>query len=345
MQSVDESNSAEVMGVHNLESLDYACLPKTTYSLREYVRRNSVKARFWTKGFKGERKSCLEVVVRHFVEESLRTGKVQTLASENCAVSVGMIKGTGAAVVESLLGKSIWRPRKFEKEFIFCFFIPIATVQFRFCLLSRLTLEELSSVSSETLVDRIDRGDIGYYVARVKEHRVLPKIADIQLSFSTATLEICEEEGGEALLALFPANSPFLALCPLRMFIAIAFLCCESDFEKTGASAFPCISIVKCLKMTDLKGFLDFYSDEFLPIIVIDVQFLGGHGITVFQSELHRCSFPRPEFRPEVVGIVPEDGSILPPICGYSIGGPMTVPSLQSSVLTAIVERRIRGPQ
>ena len=344
-QVADESSPA--WGVHNLESQDFVCLPKTTNSLREYVRKSSVKARFRTMEMKGAPKSCLQVVLRHFIAESLGTGKEQALAPETCAVSVGVIKGTGAAAVEYLLGRSDWRQRVFEKDLIFCFFLPIATVQFRFVLLSRLTLEDLSSASSAAVVDRISKGDMGYYVHRLKTHHLLRKIADIQFSLSPSKFEIfpCEEEGQEALLAVFPANSPLLALSPFRLFVAIAFLCREADFEQIGARAFNCISIVKWLKMTDLKGFVEFYSDEFLPILVIDLEYLGRDGINAFDSELLGCSFRRSEFRPEVVAIVAEETFIRPRICGYTLASPMTAPSLQSSVLTAIVGRRIQDPQ
>ena len=220
---------ADMYAVHRLESSEFKCLPEATERLLECFKTGLVQERA-VEGNEGQ-KNCLLRILRHFIDESLDIGKEGASVPESCHVSVGVIEGNRLLALEP--GKFLdvpftSRERKLEQGVVFCWFIPITTVQVRCCLLTRLTLDELASASPATIVERISHGDLGYYIFRKIEQRLIPKKADIDFLLGsdqiTARRE-CREFEESPCLALFCAKSAMLALLPYRRRFHVAFIC------------------------------------------------------------------------------------------------------------------------
>ena len=337
---------AGMYAVHNLESSDFVCLPIPTESLLVYVQMSAVDDRP-AEGKEGQM-NCLQRIVRHFIEESLGARKEGASSPESCLVSVGVIKGNRVLAVEPDKGIDVpftSRLRNCDQD-VFCWFISVATVQIRCCLLTQLSLGDLSSASSATVVERINHGDLGYYVCRRREQRLIHKMADISFSFVSDEIYIRQRhrEFDEApLLALFSANSPMLALSPYNRRFAVAFMCSQWDFEQAGAKAFGNLAAVTPLEIPHMRQFCYSCGKGVLPIVVIDVDYLRSDGVKEFLLELVGSSFKRHELRPEIVAFY-DRISLMPLLtCAYTVLGPMTVPVLQSSVLTSIIRQRLCG--
>ena len=233
---------------HCLENFDYTYLPHATGSLKDILCRHQVEHGVPPVEENGERKSCLQLVLRHFVDLSLGIAKEGVSAPDSCTVSVGVIKSKTVVALNPVREIRSSRARACEEDVIYCWFIPMATVSHRFCLLSRLAVEDLMSASTSTLLDRVTDGHMGYYASQRNELRLIPKVADICISSRTDALSVsrCGEGDEDQLLVLFTAQSPKAALGPLAGKMAVAFFRQRGGFRKncTGRVGVRC----RCLQ-------------------------------------------------------------------------------------------------
>ena len=346
-QEIVRPEVADMYAVHNLESSDFVCLPDATESLLEYVRKGAEDRPVEGEGKEGGTK-CLQFIVRHFIDISLGTGNEGASVPESCLVSVGVIKGNRVLALELDKGRDTpftSRPRKCDRDVVFCWFISVATVQLRCCLLTRLTLGDLSTASSAKVVERISHGDLGYYVCRRSEERLIHRVADISFSFASDELSFCRrrEVDEEPWLALFCAKSGILEMATYHGRFAVAFMCSQWDFEQVGAKAFGDLAAVTPLGVDQMRHFCHSCATGVLPIIIIDVDYLGTEKVGKFLLEFVESSFERHEFRPEVVAFYGRTSLMGPLACANTVLGPMTIPLLQSSVLTSIIRQGLCG--
>ena len=328
--------------LHCLEDFDYTYLPHATSSLKDFLS-HQVQHGVPSAEESREIKSCLQFVLRHFVDLSLGTRKEGVSAPDSCLVSVGVIKSKRVVALNPVRLFPSSRPRACEDDVIYCWFIPLETVSHRICLLSRLAIEDLMSTSTSTILERIADGHIGYYASQRNELRLIPKLADICVSSRTdeLSLSMCGEGDEDQLLVLFSSECALAELRPLASRLAVAFLGSEVDFARVVLEALGCAAVVNHTKITEVNWFIATYSFDYSIVLILDMEYLGSDGIRDLMFEMLDSPFQWFDRKAEIIGFRTEHTISTTGNCGYVVRGPMTVALLQSTVLLSNVRRRI----
>ena len=267
------SPEQEAQEVHRLEQNDFSCSVARTRALRHGLLQHAMVT-----SDEKSNKPCLHFVLRHFVLESLGT-VVENLEIDKCSVSIGVITGCQFLAVQPLTGTTVTRKRGNPRYAVYCWFIPLATVQYRVCLLTLLGLEELQSMSSMEIVNAIKRGDLGYYsIPRFEFRRISNCIdASFLLSQNDAVFQQPEIDKENHTVVLFSQVNPEFALSQLHVNWKIGFYCDEATYAEV---VIPALADMPGIVEKKLWTTAEFVFKRNVPnqLFVVDLEFMGKCG-------------------------------------------------------------------
>ena len=263
-----EQEAKAVQDVQQLEKNDFTSAAEMTKDLQSVLQREMVASD------KNRNKSSLHFLLKHFVR-----GSLGTLTSKNdideFVVSIGVITASPFFVLERTSETAVSRTRHDATSDVYCWFIPLASVQYRMCLLTVLSVEQLHSMSYKEVVKAIGQGNLGYYAFRRFEYRSIANLMDAQLQLGTNEFVLRRPESDKEnhTVVLFSQKSPEFALAQLQVNWKVGFYCDEAIYTDIVIPALAEIPVIREKKLWRTAEFV-ILPDAPNQLFVIDLDFM-----------------------------------------------------------------------
>ena len=262
----------ETQDVHQLEKNDFTPSAEMTDALKDVLRYENASSD------QKRDKSCLHLLLRHFVLESLGT-LVKKKPIDEFIVSVGVITGSRFLAMNRISDTAVSRKRVNSTSDVYCWFIPLASVQYRMCLLTLLSVEQLQSMSSVEVVRAIGRGDLGYYSFPGFECRRISNILDANVRLGRDDFILCRHGSDKEnhTVVLFSQKSPEFALAQLQAHWKVGFYCDEATYTEIVT---PALAEVPAIIEKKLWTNAEFMNGPAVPnqLFVVDLDFMVKSG-------------------------------------------------------------------
>ena len=271
----------EGQSVHQLENNDFSCSTAQTTALRNALLKYDTVSLD-----EKSNKSCLHFLLKHFILESLGTA---AQAIDECVVSIGIITGSRFFVVPPGTGIAFSRKRVNTKSPVYCWFIPLTSVQNRICLLTLLSVEQLQNMSVSEVVKAIDRGNLGFYSIPRLELRRITNLLDAEVLLGSNgffVLSRPESVNENHTVVLFSQVSAEFALAQLHVPWKVAFYCDEATY---AGIVKPALAEIPAIRETTLWTNAGYLVSDHPPnhLYVVDLDFMVKSGTVKSHMQNH----------------------------------------------------------